>query len=63
MLLRKFSMCSDSVKCSLFRTYVTPLYTVQSSYFLMHCIMYVVSSCFSLFFIVVCLLFYMELGV
>ena len=29
MLLRKFSMCSDSVKCSLFRSYVTPLYTAQ----------------------------------
>ena len=29
MLLRKFSMCSDSVKCSLFRTYITPLYTAQ----------------------------------
>lgn len=30
MLIRKFSMCSDSVKCSLFRTYITPLYTAQS---------------------------------
>ena len=30
---------------------------------IIHCIMYVVSFCFSLFFIVVCLLFYMELGV
>ena len=29
MLSRKFSMCSDSVKCSLFRTYITPLYTSQ----------------------------------
>ena len=29
MLIRKFSMCSDSVKCSLFRTYITPLYTAQ----------------------------------
>lgn len=29
MLLRKFSMCSDSVKCSLFTTYITPLYTAQ----------------------------------
>ena len=29
MLLRKFSMCSDDVKCSLFRAYVTPLYTAH----------------------------------
>ena len=29
MLIRKFSMCTDDVKCSLFRTYVTPLYTAQ----------------------------------
>ena len=29
MLLRKFSMCSGPVKCSLFRTYITPLYTSQ----------------------------------
>ena len=29
MLRRKFSMCSDSVKCSLLRTYITPLYTAQ----------------------------------
>ena len=29
MLLRTFSMCSDSVKCSLFRTYITPLYTAH----------------------------------
>ena len=29
MLIRKFSVCSDSVKCSLFRTYITPLYTAQ----------------------------------
>ena len=29
MLIRKFSMCTVDVKCSLFRTYVTPLYTAQ----------------------------------
>lgn len=29
MLLRKFSMCSDSVKSSLFRTYITLLYAGQ----------------------------------
>ena len=29
MLLRKFSMCSGPVKCFLFRTYITPLYTSQ----------------------------------
>ena len=29
MLLRKFSMCSVDVKCSLFRAYVTPLYTAH----------------------------------
>uniref|UniRef100_A0A8C1PP13 Reverse transcriptase domain-containing protein n=1 Tax=Cyprinus carpio TaxID=7962 RepID=A0A8C1PP13_CYPCA len=29
MLIRKFYMCSNSVKCSLFRTYITPLYTAQ----------------------------------
>ena len=32
MLLRKFSMCSDDVKCSLFRAYVTPLYTAHLWY-------------------------------
>lgn len=29
MLIRRFSMCSVSVKCSLFRSYITPLYTAQ----------------------------------
>ena len=29
MLLRKFSMCSVNVKCALFRSYVTPLYTAH----------------------------------
>ena len=29
MLLRKFSLCSVNVKCALFRSYVTPLYTAH----------------------------------
>lgn len=29
MLIRKFYMCSDFMKCSLFRTYITLLYTAQ----------------------------------
>lgn len=34
MLIRKFAMCSESVKCSLFRTYIALLYIAQlwSSY-------------------------------
>ena len=27
MLLRRFSMCSDSVKCALFKAFCTPMYT------------------------------------
>ena len=29
MLIRTFSMCSDSVKCPLFGTYITPLHAAQ----------------------------------